>query len=72
MAVGTNVHHDTDLMPFSGVSLVAMPTLAPTGDDDEADPSRLLWVPARVHPELEPTAFKNFLENMVNSMKRRS
>ena len=63
---------DPDLMPFSGMSLVAMPTLAPTGDDDEADPSRLLWVPARVHPELEPTAFKNFLENRVQSMKRRS
>lgn len=72
MDVGNNMHHDPDLMPFSGVSLVAMPTLAPTGDDDEADPSRLLWVPARVHPELEPTAFKNFLENRVNSMKRRS
>jgi hypothetical protein len=72
MDVGNNLHHDPDLMPFSGVSLVVMPTLAPTGDDDEADPSRLLWVPARVHPELEPTAFKNFLENRVNSMKRRS
>jgi len=70
MDVGNNT--DPDLMPFSGLSLVAMPTLAPTGDDDEADPSRLLWVPARVHPELEPTAFKNFLENRVQSMKRRS
>ncbi|KAK5653328.1 hypothetical protein OQA88_9019 [Cercophora sp. LCS_1] len=69
MDVGNN--SDPDLM-FSGMSLVAMPTLAPTGDDDEADPSRLLWVPARVHPELEPTAFKNFLENRVQSMKRRS
>ncbi|KAK0617444.1 hypothetical protein B0T14DRAFT_498455 [Immersiella caudata] len=70
MDVGNN--SDPDLIPFSGLSLVAMPTLAPTGDDDEADPSRLLWVPARVHPELEPTAFKNFLENRVQSMKRRS
>ena len=63
---------DPDLLPFSSVSLVAMPSIAPTGDDDEADPSRLLWVPARVHPELEPTAFKDFLENRVQSMKRRS
>ncbi|KAK0629205.1 hypothetical protein B0T17DRAFT_491406 [Bombardia bombarda] len=70
MDVGNN--SDPDLVPFSTMSLVAMPSIAPTGDDDEADPSRLLWVPARVHPELEPTAFKNFLENRVQSMKRRS
>ncbi|KAK3333369.1 hypothetical protein B0T19DRAFT_124161 [Cercophora scortea] len=70
MDVGNN--SDPDLLPFSTMSLVAMPSIAPTGDDDEADPSRLLWVPARVHPELEPTAFKNFLENRVQSMKRRS
>jgi hypothetical protein len=63
---------DPDLLPFSGVSLMAIPSIAPKGDDDEADPSRLLWVPARVHPELEPTAFKNFLENRVQTMKRRS
>jgi len=63
---------DPDLLQFSGVSLMEMPSIAPTGDDDEADPSRLLWVPARVHPELEPTAFKNFLEKRVQTMKRRS
>ncbi|KAK4232637.1 hypothetical protein QBC38DRAFT_439105 [Podospora fimiseda] len=71
MDVGNHTS-DPDLLPFSGVSLMAMPSIAPTGDDDEADPSRLLWVPARVHPELEPTAFKNFLENRVQTMKRRS
>ncbi|KAK4458126.1 hypothetical protein QBC42DRAFT_186744 [Cladorrhinum samala] len=71
MDVGNHTR-DPDLLPFSGVSLMAMPSIAPTGDDDEADPSRLLWVPARVHPELEPTAFKNFLENRVQTMKRRS
>ncbi|KAL2021701.1 hypothetical protein VTK56DRAFT_6793 [Thermocarpiscus australiensis] len=71
MDVG-NTTTDPDLLAFSGVSLMAMPSIAPTGDDDEADPSRLLWVPARVHPELEPTAFKNFLENRVQTMKRRS
>ncbi|KAF4624322.1 hypothetical protein G7Y89_g13850 [Cudoniella acicularis] len=36
---------DPDLPSFQGVSL--MPSVAPTGDDDEDDPSRLFWVPAR-------------------------
>jgi hypothetical protein len=61
---------DPDLPSFQGVSL--MPSIAPTGDDDEDDPSRLFWVPARVHPELAPMEFKTFLENRVNSIKRRS
>jgi len=63
---------DPDLLPFSSMSLTAMPSTAPQGDDDEGDPSRLLWVPARVHPELDTNAFKNFLENRVQAMKRRS
>ncbi|PMD35301.1 hypothetical protein L207DRAFT_569865 [Hyaloscypha variabilis F] len=67
MDVGTS---DPDLPSFQGVSL--MPSVAPTGDDDEDDPSRLFWVPARVHPELAPMEFKTFLENRVNSIKRRS
>jgi hypothetical protein len=61
---------DPDLPSFSGVSL--MPSVAPTGDDNEEDPSRLFWVPARVHPELAPMEFKTFLENRVQSIKRRS
>lgn len=61
---------DPDLPGFQGVSL--MPSIAPTGDDDEDDPSRLFWVPARVHPELAPMEFKTFLENRVSSIKRRS
>ncbi|RDL36568.1 Uncharacterized protein BP5553_05920 [Venustampulla echinocandica] len=61
---------DPDLPSFQGVSL--MPTAAPTGNDDEDDPSRLFWVPARVHPELAPMEFKTFLENRVQSIKRRS
>lgn len=60
---------DPDMPPMS---LMAMPAIAPTGDDDENDPSRLLWVPARVHPELAPTEFKSFLENRVHSIRRRS
>ncbi|KAM0331423.1 hypothetical protein ACHAQA_003096 [Verticillium albo-atrum] len=70
MDVGNNT--DPDLLPFTSMSLTTMPSMAPSGDDDEADPSRLLWVPAAVHPELAPTEFKNFLENRVQSMKRRS
>ncbi|KAF6843066.1 telomere silencing protein [Colletotrichum musicola] len=70
MDVGNNA--DPDMLPFSGLSLMAMPAIAPKGDDDENDPSRLLWVPAAVHPELAPTEFKNFLENRVQSIKRRS
>jgi hypothetical protein len=61
---------DPDLPSFSGLSL--MPSVAPTGDDNEEDPSRLFWVPARVHPELAPMEFKTFLENRVQSIKRRS
>lgn len=63
---------DPDLLPFSSVSLTAIPSTAPQGDDDEGDPNRLLWVPARVHPELDTNAFKSFLENRVQAMKRRS
>ncbi|KAL0469782.1 hypothetical protein QR685DRAFT_554574 [Neurospora intermedia] len=62
--------NDPDLLPFSNMGLVQ--SGPPSGEDDEADPSRLLWVPARVHPELEPTAFKDFLENRVQAIKRRS
>lgn len=59
---------DPDLPSFQGVSL----SVAPTGDDDEDDPSRLFWVPARVHPELAPMEFKSFLEKRVQTIKRRS
>ncbi|POR33101.1 Protein zds1 [Tolypocladium paradoxum] len=67
MDVGNNIDPD---MPPMGLS--AMPMIAPSGDDDENDPSRLLWVPARVHPELAPTEFKSFLEKRVQSIRRRS
>ncbi|KAI9151954.1 telomere silencing protein Zds1 [Paramyrothecium foliicola] len=67
MDVGSYV--DPDMPPMS---LSAMPVIAPSGDDDENDPSRLLWVPARVHPELAPTEFKSFLEKRVQSIRRRS
>lgn len=67
MDVGNGIDPDMPPMTFS-----AIPAIAPTGDDDENDPSRLLWVPARVHPELAPTEFKSFLENRVQSIRRRS
>lgn len=71
MSMDVSNTQDPDLLPFQG-SIMAMPAIAPQGDDDETDPSRLLWVPAGVHPELAPTEFKNFLEKRVQAIKRRS
>lgn len=62
---------DPDLPSFGGV----VPTIAPKradGEDDENDPSRLFWVPARLHPELAPKEFKTFLEDRVDQIRRRS
>ena len=72
MSMDVSNHSDPDLLPYQGASLMAMPSVAPSRDDDESDPSRLLWVPAGVHPELAPSEFKNFLEKRVQTMKRRS
>lgn len=70
---------DPDLPTFGGIGgigigggISVMPSVAPTGGDDEEDPNRLFWVPARVHPELAPMEFKSFLENRVKTIKRRS
>ncbi|KAJ2974861.1 hypothetical protein NUW58_g8522 [Xylaria curta] len=72
LSMDVSNNSDPDLLPFQGMSQwVAMPSIAPKGDD-EADPSMLLWVPAGVHPELAPSEFKNFVEKRVQSMKRRS
>lgn len=71
MSMDVSNNSDPDLLPFQGMSLMAIPSQAPRGDDD-ADPSRLLWVPAGVHPELAPSEFKNFVEKRVQTMKRRS
>lgn len=70
MDVG-NTTTDPDFM-FGGNNSLTIPVAAPSGDDDDTDPSRLLWVPASVHPELAPTEFKSFLERRVAAMKRRS
>lgn len=62
---------DPDLPGF-GAGFGAVPTVAPTGSDDENDASRLFWVPARLHPELAPTEFKTFIEDKVDRIRRRS
>jgi hypothetical protein len=59
---------DPDLPSFGGV----VPTVAPKGQEDESDPSRLFWVPAHLHPELAPKEFKTFIEDRVDKIRRRS
>ena len=70
MSMDVNAAGDPDLPTFN--SGFGVPTIAPTGDADEDDTSRLFWVPARLHPELAPKEFKTFLDNRVESIKRRS
>lgn len=62
---------DPDLPSFN--PNFRMPALAPPahGADDQ-DPSRLFWVPARLHPELAPKEFKTFIEDKVRTIKRTS
>ena len=61
---------DPDLPSFGGVSSIS--SVAPSSDDDEDDPSKLFWVPARLHPELAPKEFKTFIEDRVDRIRRRS
>lgn len=61
---------DPDLPSFG--DRPPMPSAAPTHEDDEDDPSRMFWVPARVHPELAPKEFKTFIEEKVQRHRRRS
>ncbi|KAF7195560.1 Protein zds1 [Pseudocercospora fuligena] len=56
---------DPDLPSFS-------PVAPKQDDDDESDPSKLFWVPARLHPELAPKEFKTFIEDRVDKIRRRS
>lgn len=58
---------DPDLPSFSNI-----PSVAPSKSDDEDDPSKLFWVPARLHPELAPVEFKTFIEDRVDKIRRRS
>lgn len=57
---------DPDLPSFG------IPAVAPANDADEDDPSRMYWVPARLHPELAPKEFKSFIQEKVKTIKRSS
>lgn len=58
---------DPDLPSFGNI-----PTVAPNQSADEDDPSKLFWVPARLHPELAPKEFKTFFEERVDRVRRTS
>ncbi|KAF2279759.1 uncharacterized protein EI97DRAFT_430778 [Westerdykella ornata] len=60
---------DPDLPSFGSFSL---PTVAPPHFSEDEDPSKLFWVPARLHPELAPKEFKTFIEEKVDKIRRRS
>ncbi|RKF61256.1 putative telomere silencing protein [Erysiphe neolycopersici] len=68
MSIDVASTSDPDLPPL--YRSIRVPSIAPTGDDNDDDPSRLFWVPARVHPELAPTEFKSFLENKYEQIKQ--
>lgn len=70
MSMDHNAAGDPDLPSFS--SSFGIPSAAPTGSSDEDEKARMFWVPARLHPELAPTEFQTFLNNKVESIKRRS
>ena len=70
MSMDVNAAGDPDLPSFS--SSFGIPSAAPTGSSDEDEKARMFWVPARLHPELAPTEFQTFLNNKVESIKRRS
>lgn len=61
---------DPDLPSFAPAGTV--PALAPGHATSEDDPSKLFWVPARLHPELAPKEFKTFVEERVDKIRRRS
>jgi hypothetical protein len=66
MSMGVN-NADPDLPSFKSNGPPSPPALS-----DDEDPTKLFWVPARLHPELEPRAFKSFIEDKVNTIRRRS
>jgi hypothetical protein len=67
MSMGVN-NADPDLPSFKSNGPPSPPALS--ADDD--DPAKLFWVPARLHPELAPMEFKTFIEDKVNTIRRRS
>src|SRR3569833_2648393 len=66
MSMDVGSTSDPDL-PIQGMTLLAMPSIAPTCDDDDGDISRLLCVPTKNHTKHAPDQFKNFLENRVQA-----
>ncbi|KAF1953678.1 hypothetical protein CC80DRAFT_494279 [Byssothecium circinans] len=60
---------DPDLPSFKSFSGGAVP---PQHFSEDEDPSKLFWVPARLHPELAPKEFKTFIEEKVDTIRRRS
>jgi hypothetical protein len=60
---------DPDLPSFGG-PFASIPNVP--DQEDEDDPSKLFWVPARLHPELAPKEFKTFIEDRVDKIRRRS
>ncbi|KAF3908374.1 hypothetical protein AA313_de0209922 [Arthrobotrys entomopaga] len=61
----SSVANDPDLPSFNNF----FPSVAPKGRGNEDDAARLFWVPARLHPELAPKAFKNFVESRVEQIR---
>lgn len=59
---------DPDLPSFQSFSVPA----PPQHFSEDEDPSKLFWVPARLHPELAPKEFKTFIEEKVDTIRRRS
>ena len=70
MSMDVNAASDPDLPSFS--SSFGIPSAPPSGATDEDDKAGMFWVPARLHPELAPTEFQTFINNRVESIKRRS
>ncbi|KAK3077923.1 hypothetical protein LTS18_008898, partial [Coniosporium uncinatum] len=70
MSMDVHMQSDPDLPSFN--SSFRVPPSPPSSEVDEEDPSRLFWVPARLHPELAPKEFKTFIEDKVKTIKRTS
>ena len=66
MNVDLGAAGDPDLPHLNPATMPSSPS------NSEDDPSRLFWVPARLHPELAPKEFKTFLESKAEQIKRRS
>ncbi|EWC46447.1 hypothetical protein DRE_04390 [Drechslerella stenobrocha 248] len=57
--------NDPDLPSYNNF----FPSVAPKGRVEDDDAASLFWVPARLHPELAPKAFKSFVESRVEQIR---